>query len=339
MTDKKPTVKKLKVPLGKDDQGGLINPEHAIKEERYRCPSCLDDLVLRKGVKKVPHFSHSSNTCSQESILHITAKYLIAEVCNDYLKTGIPPNIKRQCPTCTTRTTQSLETIDFDKVLVEKKLKTGFIADVALLKEEQVTCVLEIKATHAVDDHKKSSLGTPFLELNAVDVIASSMVWSPIQDTLSTFECLSCTDANTRYWRYLQSVAKDTKCWLPKGNIFRVTGFECWRDECKTEFLVFDWPKSHEGREPPEKRPHTLKYRVSKMAGTSYWANCCPSCDSIVGEFYLPPLCSEESVDTQESYTYDMSELARRFDGSGWPSYTEKAMRFSNKPAVNQFVI
>lgn len=332
-------LKKLKVPLGKNTQNNLIYPQYASKKETYRCPSCLDLLVFKQGAKKVPHFSHASNTCSQESILHITGKQLIMEACNDYLKTGIPPNIKRQCPTCKTRATQSLEMIDFDEVILEKALKSGFKADVALLKDDQVICCIEIKFTHGVDEHKKNNLGVPFIELNAIDVIDSSNVWLPIQDTLSSFDCPSCVNTNKRYWRYLQSVAKDTKSWLPKGNIFRVAGYECWREGCETEFLVFDWPNSHNGEPPPEKRPHTLKYRFSKMAGASYWANCCPSCDSMVGEFYLPALCSEQSVESTASYKDDMSELAQRFDGSGWPSYSDRAMMYAQRSKTELLII
>ena len=68
----------LKVPFALDGTQVLLSPEVAEKGREYFCPACGDIVILKKGEIKVAHFAHKvSDTCSQETIVHKTAKQLV----------------------------------------------------------------------------------------------------------------------------------------------------------------------------------------------------------------------------------------------------------------------
>lgn len=64
------------------DTGNVsIFANEAIKGQNYRCPFCMDELVLRQGRVRVHHFSHKViNTCPlaiRESAEHIEMKFFL----------------------------------------------------------------------------------------------------------------------------------------------------------------------------------------------------------------------------------------------------------------------
>lgn len=74
----------LEVPYGLHPDGYLEKAEDARKGLNYLCPECEEPLVFRAGEYMVKHFAHKANTnCSGESIIHKTAKMLIAQTIRD----------------------------------------------------------------------------------------------------------------------------------------------------------------------------------------------------------------------------------------------------------------
>lgn len=69
--------------------------------------------------------------------------------------------------------------------------------------------------------------------------------------------------------------------------IYKGAVIECWK--CRKEIPVFHW----EGREvwsrvePKKPYPFTIKRLYSKTIDGYYWANSCPFCRAIQGDFYL----------------------------------------------------
>jgi len=122
----------LKVPLAHDENGSIVSPDAASKGNAYYCPNCGDTLILRKGEIKIAHFAHKvTDKCSYETIIHKLAKQKIAETVNAYIETKKDsPVIKRLCSVCDWVTPQTLPD-RITSVSVEKKLKSGFIADIA----------------------------------------------------------------------------------------------------------------------------------------------------------------------------------------------------------------
>jgi len=133
-----------------------VLPNKAEKNIEYICIDCKQKVLFRKGEKRVAHFAHYSptNTCSyyehpNESQLHKDAKYKVA----DWLKNKDKIEIIFQCPDCGGGPSQDnviIEYKDNDEVIVEYRGPNGkYVADVALINDNKVIYIFEIKHTHA----------------------------------------------------------------------------------------------------------------------------------------------------------------------------------------------
>lgn len=132
---------------------------------------------------KVAHFAHKrSDTCTQETILHKTAKLLIQQAVLAW-KAGKSdsPVLQRTCPGCGHPIPQQLPG-KVDTAILEHRLADGSIVDVALLVGGIAQAAIEIRVTHAVDEYKAHTLSVPFLELDGYAVIEDALTWKPITD-------------------------------------------------------------------------------------------------------------------------------------------------------------
>ena len=307
---------KLKVPFAFDDEKRLCDPHTAEKGEHYFCPACKDTVILRKGEIKTPHFAHkASETCNQETIIHRIAKQLILQVISDWKAGRIdPPILKRTCEICRKSKDQPLPN-KVECAILEYRMSDGFIVDVALMVENEPAAAIEIRVTHAVDEKKAELLSVPFIEVEGQKVIESPSVFEPIHDQFFPFTCRSCKQAKTRFQVKVNQIAKQTGVELP-NRYYRYGFCECWR--CKREIIAFAWPKTSDwDYSAPKVKPipKTIQYRYSKTVGGNYWANTCPYCKSIQGDFFLffglnGPFfgirCKENS---QDAYNRDMENI------------------------------
>ena len=133
-----------------------VLPNKAEKNVEYICIDCKQKVIFHKGEVRVAHFAHYSptNTCSyyehpNESQLHKDAKYKVA----DWLKNKMKMKIGFQCPKCTITPSQDdidIEYTENDEVIVEYRGPNGiYVADVALINDNKVRYIFEIKHTHA----------------------------------------------------------------------------------------------------------------------------------------------------------------------------------------------
>ncbi|RHH69965.1 MULTISPECIES: competence protein CoiA [Vagococcus] len=72
--------------IAKNDAQQMISSHEAVKSETYYCPCCQNEVVLKKGKIKFPHFAHKtlSNceaTSEPETLEHLKGKSLIARNC------------------------------------------------------------------------------------------------------------------------------------------------------------------------------------------------------------------------------------------------------------------
>ncbi len=313
-------MKELRIPLALDESDLVIAPEDASKDKKYFCPSCGDLLILRKGEIKKPHFSHkASDACSQETVIHKLAKFLIIQKIKEWKKgNGSVPVVKRKCPDCEKLIKQELPD-KVDSAVAERKLESGYIADVAITANEKITAVIEVKVHHAVDETKKNNIGVPFVELLGEEVIENPLEWNPITDKFRNFRCKECERAVQKYNQKIKSISQQTKVEIPT-TFYRTAYSSCWR--CGKELLLFVWPNdSMHSHKLPENipRPKTVQYRYSKMAGSKYWANTCPHCKSIQGDFFLfsepdsPLFGFHCSGNSEKGFRKDMKHLAIRY--------------------------
>lgn len=283
----------------------------------YACPACGEPVRLRAGAIRRAHFAHRpSEQCNQETILHQTAKRLIQQVVQDWRAgAGVAPQVQRRCQVCSQPRLQSLPPKVMDAVL-EQPLPGGYIADVALLAGPVIGAVVEIRVTHAVDAAKSAGLPVPFVELAGEEVIADPLVWHPLVDHFHPIICASCRRAYQQFQQQLARLAKPTGVVLPTA-YYRATMARCWG--CHRSILVFTWPGwgLHPTRAPRAAgRPHTVRQEYSATIRRRYWANTCPRCGRLQGDF--PLYCEPDGAffgfqcgaDTPAAWQHDQHILA-----------------------------
>jgi ribosomal protein S27E len=281
-------MSELLIPFAVDEKEQLCSPKTAERGKNYFCPACKEPVIFRHGDIKIPHFAHKvSLTCNQETVTHKTAKLLILNVIEDWKsgKSG-SPKLYRKCQICGKIINQPLPE-KVDSALLEYKLSDGSIADVGLMVEGKVQAAVEIKVTHAVDKIKANRLPIPFIELDGYEVINNPVVWKPITDNFNPLTCDQCKTIYTRFNKKILQIAKASNLELPKV-YYRYSFCKCWK--CKREIIVFTWPSDNSDNTylpkimPP---PKTVQFRYSKTVGRKYWANTCPVCHSLQGDYFL----------------------------------------------------
>lgn len=308
-------IHELKVPWGLSDDGRLVKPAEATPGQTFKCPACTTALVLKQGPKKQTHFAHYHKSCSQESILHITAKRLVQQAVQEW-KMGITSIVlHRQCAVCSVHVQQALP----DKVetaALEIKLSSGHVADVALLAGNEVVAAIEIRVTHAVDNIKRERLLVPFVELDGESVLEAPYEWHPLVDKFKLVRCDACRTAYSYHIHRCTELAKKTDLSLPKAK-YRYGVTTC--SNCDKEILVFTWPQhtAHSSEQPPDPIPSTLRYVYSRVQGKSYYMNHCPYCETGQGDqfLYTEPqgtfyhfVCSSDS---EQDLWLDLHRIAR----------------------------
>lgn len=142
------------------------------------CPLCSKKVSLREGESVSKYFAHASGMkedCDYynegkslgESSKHKLAKFLIY----DHLKTGGVIEYRRECHRCfiSRPFTISLKEIGATDLREEYRFNAGEvmgIADIALLHENNVVFVVEIKSSHSTEKRPFS-----WIELNATSII------------------------------------------------------------------------------------------------------------------------------------------------------------------------
>lgn len=284
------------VPVAVDEAGALVRPDDAHPATAYRCPGCGADLIVRQGKLRRAHFAHRrGDSCSIESTLHRAAKRRIVQVVEEWLHAGGPrPCISRPCPmvSCDGGVVQDVPA-DVSAAAEEVRLADGVIGDVVLYRGDDPCAVIEVVVTHSVGPEKASRLGLPWFEVEASAVLDRPYWWVAIQDGLEPFSCPACSRrAEARYAEgqevvgRARAVAERLDVALPPSPPYRSVAHRCWR--CGSEMLVHSWPGggSHGVRRPPHPIPDTVQHRVTDGGG-NYWANCCPTCSAVQGDYYL----------------------------------------------------
>lgn len=87
--------------------------------------------------------------------------------------------------------------------------------------------------------------------------------------------------------RVIEEVAKECGVLLPVESKYEYALHICYK--CEKQMIVFDWSNSEmwSKEEPPEPIPKTVQKRYTQTIGESYWANVCPFCNSVQGDWYL----------------------------------------------------
>jgi len=135
-------------------------------------------------------------------------------------------------------------------------------------------------------DPERAPAGVSVLYLHARELLEDPRRWRPHRvEGMRPLFCASCREAFRAFRRQAEEVSRRTGVPLP-GFPYRYGIARCWK--CGEEILAFawtdeGWPKA----EPPSPRPRTVQWRFSRTIGSSYWANTCPFCGAIQGDWFL----------------------------------------------------
>ena len=144
----------LQIPYAYTPNKTPMSPEVAEKGQDFSCPLCENEVVLKRGDVRRPHFAHKPDTgCSGEGVRHKVAKQMIYVM---YLQTVRSPMMSvttfRRCPNCSQGVLLS-QTPQYDDVACEVDVGRHRI-DVALLRDGKPVSGIEVRDTHPVDDAK-----------------------------------------------------------------------------------------------------------------------------------------------------------------------------------------
>jgi uncharacterized protein YkuJ len=167
-----------------------VYPKIASKLDKYECPECNRELILRQGNIRIHHFAHLTTidpcnyyTKPTESAIHKNAKLLLKQL----LETNIGFSIIRKCKCCQKTEVYEIPERDANSnIYIEYRFDyNGLkIADVAFIENNEIICLFEIYNTHKTD---KENRPEPWFEINASALI--TLVNSNGNDKL-TVQCV-----------------------------------------------------------------------------------------------------------------------------------------------------
>lgn len=273
------------IPYAVNEEGSLVSRHEAIGGQKYFCLGCGQCLVVRAGSVKAKHFAHLGEfVCLSETVIHAKAKRLVVEVVGLWKAGGAKPQIQRRCESCRREGFQYLP----DKVIssvVECRLESGYIVDVALFSESGVVAAVEVYVTHLVTKEKSKGLEVPWIELKGEEIILDPLLWKPITDKFRSYKCAECKARAIEKEKALKRISRQLGIRLPWGNYYAAP-YECYR--CEREILVFTWPghTMWTVEKPPFPIPSSVKFSYTKTTKSWYWANTCLYCKAVQGDFF-----------------------------------------------------
>lgn len=154
-----------------------ISPNRADKKDKFICIECNNDVILKKGKIRIPHFSHSLKDIkcnfynTNESQIHKNAKLILKYM----LENHILKEIHRKCLKCNKITEFEIPEITCNtSIVIEYKFDYNGtkIADVAYINNVDVDIigVFEVYYTHNTSEENRPE---PWFELDAIKIIES----------------------------------------------------------------------------------------------------------------------------------------------------------------------
>jgi hypothetical protein len=150
-------------------------PSKASKANKYICPDCKRDVVLRKGSVRIHHFAHlrSEDPCTYytspgETQIHKDAKMALKTI----LENNIKINCSKKCNICT-----YIEHISIEKPQTSYDVQMEYrfiyndsikIADIALLHDNNINLIFEICHKHKTNTYDRPE---PWFEIIALELL------------------------------------------------------------------------------------------------------------------------------------------------------------------------
>jgi len=164
-------------------------PEEAHKEDVYICLCHNEPLIVRRGEKNVPHYSHFPNTKSTgerltytrgENVPHIDAKHIL----HNHIERKQPLTIVRRCYDCEDTEDHIIPTEDVIEVCLEKVLENGSHVHVYMQTPTTSYCF------QVYSSSRSQPRPEPFYELRTEDIHKDM---ATIVD-MNTYKCTECKE-------------------------------------------------------------------------------------------------------------------------------------------------
>lgn len=158
------------------------------------CPSCGEQLIARKGSKRIHHFAHcSGQNCEYgyETSLHFAAKEIISRT----KKFKVPDLYLKFSSYKKNLLISAEKEIKVDDVKLEKRYG-DIVPDIVIISNGEEIFV-EIFVTHSIDNNKLEKLKRAGISTIEIDL-------SKIDHTISTEELsnIILTDSSLKQWKY-----------------------------------------------------------------------------------------------------------------------------------------
>lgn len=284
----------LLLPYAYDCNKQLVHIDDAKKGEKYTCPNCGAELLLK--ISRIPegqkyhrrnHYAHkgnSDNHCS-ESFLHKLCKEKCAEFIRQKLSGNEGISFEWHCGKCEEEHSGNLLK---KAVRVETEYDLGICQpDIALFdKDGKVVIVVEIVVTHKpepevmqyYDENKIACLQIQVDDFPDCDRIEEKLSHPDKMNICPNPRCKKCG----RVMHHVQMVTIASNCWkcgreMKIAMLFTKNG--------QHVFSAADF--NDEDIKIANSLGANIKQCYSKTVNESYLANVCKHCNAFVGEFYM----------------------------------------------------
>lgn len=162
-----------------DDKNNLINIKDAndLKDKKYYCPHCHNEMIKRQGEIRQWHFAHKTDKCSYDKYLHSIAEIMIMDWFNKSKNIYVILDHFRKCKTfdkcifynsmyCKRRDRKQHDLKKYYSNFIKEYCYKGFIADLYCEnnKYPNSPIFIEIFVTHKCREEKINS-GIRIIEL------------------------------------------------------------------------------------------------------------------------------------------------------------------------------
>lgn len=285
------TFRPLRLPFARSS-GRLVHASAAQLGELYTCPECDEPVVFKQCSQKRSHFSHRANSsCSGETVLHRTAKLLIAQILNDAIAgEGAYPAYEWTCDGCN-EPSGALRFPLFDEASTEVQLASGHYVDVGLLRDGEPVAAIEVRVTHAVDYAKASSMKLDWLEVDGAAILDSPLDWTPLRgrwfagrNRVRWDRCTACVERTIGFRKVVQELSRICQQPILETEWFRTAPHRC--RNCDKGILVYDWADVlwsavHESDMADDQIPRTIRSIGEPMGCGKGGVNVCPRCGAL----------------------------------------------------------
>ncbi len=302
-------MSKLLLPYAYDNTGNLVHIDEAHKNEKYTCPTCGTELLLR--ISNIPegekyhrqnHFAHkvgTDNNCS-ESLLHKLFKNKVTKYINEKIAKGEQLQFNWDCDICHERHTGNLVKKAVNAV-EEYDLKTSR-PDIALFdKDENVIIVIEIVVTHKPEPetlkyYDEHNIACIQIEVETFDDCYN--IDKKIANPDKVYRCANpvCEKCN-KPMNSKKIIIIESPCWKC-GRIMRIAMKKYMSEN------GFDGPDNFTEKEIEIAKQNGvhIEKRYSRTINDSYNANICNHCKAFIGKNFLFKYFNKDKINEIKEY-------------------------------------